>query len=234
VNRSNPFCTRFVRPGAIPYQFESGAGNEVERIVRQLTITPRGAIVGPHGTGKTTLLMTLMPMLGEAFASAELVALHAPQTQASRIARLRHRRKLLHHVLMRSRSVAPHGIVVVDGFEQLGWLGARAACRAADRRRLALLVTSHRDVPGMATLFRTRLHPGLVCRLTDSLLADSTAAVADAVRTSVVTRDPATVHDLREFWFDLYDVAAERLAAKIDMPCPNTPESCTSESLFSS
>ncbi len=230
MNRSNPFCTRFVRPGVIPYQFESDAGNEAEQIVRRLTMTPRGAIVGPHGTGKSTLLMTLMPMLGEAFATAELVALHAPPPQASRIVRLRHRRKLLHRVLERSSAVTPHGIVVVDGVEQLGWLGARAVCRLAGRRRLALLVTSHRDVHGVTTLFRTRLHPGLVCRLTDALLADSTDAVADAVRASVVSRDPATVHDLREFWFDLYDVAAERLAAQIDMPRSPPPESCTPES----
>lgn len=225
MNRSNPFCTRFVRPGAIPYRFESDAVNAADAIVSELTRTNRGAIVGPQGTGKSTLLVTLMPMLREAFAGADLVALHAPSPQTSWIARIRHRRTLTRRVLARFRSAAPGGIVVVDGVEQLGRLGTRAICQIAGRRRLAVLVTSHRDVHGMTTLFRTRLHPGLVSRLTDSLLADSPVVVAEAVRASVVSRNLATVHDLREFWFELYDVAAERLAGQIDMPCSKTPES---------
>lgn len=210
MNRSNPFCTRFVRPGVIPYRFESGSADkadQAEKIVRRLIATRRGLIVGPHGTGKSTLLMTLMPRLRETFADVELVSLHAPPPQASWIARLRHRRGLARRVLERSHSATPGGVVVVDGIEQLGRLGTRTLHRIAERRRLGVLATSHRDIRRWTTLFRTRLHPALVSRLTDSLLAGSTDAVADAVRASLVARDLATVHNLREFWFELYDVA---------------------------
>ena len=60
--RSNPFSTRFVRPGAIPFCFPQGegAGTLVTRLERQGWW---GQIVGPHGSGKSTLLAQLRPHL---------------------------------------------------------------------------------------------------------------------------------------------------------------------------
>ena len=57
---ANPFATRHVRPGAIPFHFpaETSAAQLVARL-RELNW--RGAIVGPHGSGKSTLLVALAP-----------------------------------------------------------------------------------------------------------------------------------------------------------------------------
>ena len=64
----NPFATRFVRPGVIPYRFDD------RRTVADLVATLRehgwrGEIIGPHGSGKSTLVQTLIPALQEAGAT---------------------------------------------------------------------------------------------------------------------------------------------------------------------
>ncbi len=56
--QSNPFSTRFVRPGALAYRFPPGesAATLVERLAASGW---RGQIVGPHGSGKSTLVAAL-------------------------------------------------------------------------------------------------------------------------------------------------------------------------------
>jgi hypothetical protein len=62
---SNPFATRFTRPGAIEYLFP--AGQSAASLVAQLADQGWwGEIVGPHGSGKSTLVATLVPALREA------------------------------------------------------------------------------------------------------------------------------------------------------------------------
>ena len=56
----NPFCTRRIRPGAIPYYFPQG--KSVETLVDKLEANGwDGQIVGPHGSGKSTLLAAMLP-----------------------------------------------------------------------------------------------------------------------------------------------------------------------------
>lgn len=62
---SNPFATRWVRPGAIPFRF--ARSESMETIVARLQNNRwRGAIIGPHGTGKSTLVQSLLPTLADA------------------------------------------------------------------------------------------------------------------------------------------------------------------------
>src|SRR5258707_1037455 len=75
---SNPFSTRFVRPGAIPYQFPERV--TADSLVEQLrSQNCRGAIIGPHGTGKSTLLATLIPAIENAGCKVRSIALHDGQ-----------------------------------------------------------------------------------------------------------------------------------------------------------
>ena len=52
--KSNPFSTRFIRPGAIEYLFAPGqtADSLIDRLRHNQW---RGQIIGPHGSGKSTL-----------------------------------------------------------------------------------------------------------------------------------------------------------------------------------
>jgi (2Fe-2S) ferredoxin len=60
----NPFATRFTQPGAIPYHFPTDVS--LESLATQFFHQHRGraAIVGPHGSGKTSLLYAISPHLG--------------------------------------------------------------------------------------------------------------------------------------------------------------------------
>src|SRR5205809_770947 len=69
---SNPFATRFIRPGAIPFLFLDG--NSAAAIVERLKANNwRGQIMGEHGSGKSTLVATLVPVLKAA--GREVVAI---------------------------------------------------------------------------------------------------------------------------------------------------------------
>jgi len=59
---SNPFSTRFIRPGAVEFLFP--AGQTAETLVETLRQHAwQGQIIGPHGSGKSTLLAALVPAL---------------------------------------------------------------------------------------------------------------------------------------------------------------------------
>ena len=73
--RSNPFSTRFVRPGAVPYLF--APGQSADGLVRRLAgFGWRGQIIGPHGSGKSTLLAALAEPLARAGRRSWTVCLH--------------------------------------------------------------------------------------------------------------------------------------------------------------
>ena len=55
----NPFSTRHVRPGAIGYRFPAGKSAAV-LIARLEKNDWQGQIVGPHGSGKSALVATLI------------------------------------------------------------------------------------------------------------------------------------------------------------------------------
>ena len=59
----NPFSTRRISPGAIPYVLPPGE-NAYALVDRLRQAGWWGEIVGPHGSGKSTLLATLADALG--------------------------------------------------------------------------------------------------------------------------------------------------------------------------
>src|SRR5262249_23632578 len=61
----NPFATRRVRPGAIPFLFPTG--ESVGQLLDRLRAAGWwGQVVGPHGSGKSTLVAALLPELCQA------------------------------------------------------------------------------------------------------------------------------------------------------------------------
>jgi hypothetical protein len=72
----NPFATRYVRPGRIDYRFQ--AGQDAERLIERLRSQHWwGEIVGPHGSGKSTLVETLCEQLERVGRHAVMIRLHA-------------------------------------------------------------------------------------------------------------------------------------------------------------
>ena len=189
---ANPFATRWIRPGAIAYQFPAGASAEqlVEQLGRQRW---RGQIVGPHGSGKTTLVHALIPPLQRAGRHVEHFTLHDGQRRLPVDA---HRRS----------AWDDSTLVLVDGYEQLGrwhrfWL--RWTCR---RCGSGLLATAHRSV-GLPELFQTAITAESARRIVKDLLpADSDMIAADDVARCLNQHDG----NLREALLALYDLFEQR------------------------
>ena len=194
---TNPFSTRFVRPGVLPFLFPAGltATDLVGRLRRSGWW---GQIVGPHGSGKSTLLRALLPELQAAGKTVRLFEFHAGFGWRSA-----------------NRVPDNHGdqqtLVVVDGYEQLTWWARYTLRRRCRRQHTGLLVTAHRccRLPDLwSTAVTLELAQTLTCRLLNS--GDSPVIRADDVAAALQT----CRGDLRETWFRLYDVYETRMGAE--------------------
>lgn len=184
----NPFSTANTRPGAIPFHFP--AGTAAVQLVEQLRQQKWwGEIVGPHGSGKSTLIATLRPILAKFGRDVECFTLHRGEK----------RLPISNH---QPRSWKSSTQVVVDGFEQMSFWRRMALKRTCNKRRTGLLVVTHTSV-GLPSLFGTRTTPELAQRLVMELTAgDSMQINPEDVRRSY-DRHQA---NLRETFFELYDV----------------------------
>lgn len=188
----NPFSTRHIKPGAIAYRFPPG--ESAQSLVERLRANDWwGQITGAHGSGKSTLLAALAPLIEASGKKLVLFELHDGQ------------RKL--PVALKSLAdLAEHGVVAVDGYEQLArWNRYRLKdfCRS---NKLGLVVTSHKPV-GLPDLFHTQTTLDLAQALVEQLLdGEEPLLTTDDLNQRFATHGG----DLRELLFDLYDVYEQR------------------------
>ncbi|UUO05378.1 hypothetical protein M4951_18600 [Blastopirellula sp. J2-11] len=185
---TNPFASRQVRPGAIPFQFS--APDSPNLIIERLRESHwRGTIVGPHGSGKSTLLETLSPLWLEQGLTEVRVTLHAGAPNSGEL-----------------RLPRKEEILVVDGLEQLSWLARRWLlwrCAAANSR---LLATCHASL-GLPVVFTTEPSPALAEQLAEILQRKTDKLVTAADARMMCESNQA---DLRETLFQLYHLYESR------------------------
>ncbi len=71
---SNPFATRWVKPGAVRYCFPADVNTQT--LIEKLKDRHwRGAIVGPHGSGKSTLLCELISAIEQQEINVQRISL---------------------------------------------------------------------------------------------------------------------------------------------------------------
>lgn len=153
-SKPNPFSTRFIKPGAVDFIFHGGVTIEAlaDRFKANAWI---GSIVGPHGCGKTTLACQLGRVLGRTCVVRWITV--RPESQPKRHGFARMPR--IHHDRTRSSGwdetshESSQSLMVIDGLEQLSWLHRLAVVHHARARYRGLLVTSHRPVAGIPTLW---------------------------------------------------------------------------------
>jgi energy-coupling factor transporter ATP-binding protein EcfA2 len=189
---SNPFSTRRVRPGAIPFVFPPG--DDAARLVDRLRQNGWwGEIVGPHGSGKSTLLAALVPLMETEGRRVVSYALHDGQRR-------------LPIDLSKLPSAAEPMQLVVDGYEQLSHWSRWRLKQFVRRRNSGLLVTSHEPV-GLPSLYRTETSLDLARTVVEHLVSQGDPRIT---REDVAEPFQAHAGDLRETLFALYDLYEAR------------------------
>jgi hypothetical protein len=184
----NPFCTRRIRPGALPYLFPPGMSLEV--ILQRLhNAAGWGEIIGPHGSGKSTLLAGLIPLL------------HAEGWRTQRIDLHDGERRLPVNPRHIPEADAPF-LLIVDGYEQLGGLSRLHLKRHCRRRGWGLIVTAHRS-SGLPELFDATATIEQANRVVAELLKNSDYPISSQ---HIADRYARCQGNLREMLFDLYDL----------------------------
>jgi hypothetical protein len=148
-----------------------------------------GQIVGPHGTGKTTLLAAIEPELRRMGRTTITVTPGRGSWRATLASAWR-------------RTCVPTQLIV-DGYEQLGLLARWRLHRWCRQAGHGLLVTTHRPAR-LPIIYRTLSSLDTAHELVRQL-TENTAIVIDPQFVERAFR----AHDgnLREVFFDLYDVA---------------------------
>ena len=209
ANIHNPFSTRFVRPGAIPYQFPAGMSTE-SLIDQWRSQNWRSAIIGPHGSGKSTLLATLIPAIEAIGCTAHSIALHDGQ------------RKLPDESLKSlppsafrlppstsAGQARPLHVIIIDGYEQLSWWSRRRILRLCGRKKFGLLITAHADeaASGLPILLRTKPELAEVQNLIENFLPSHIGLIS---LDDIAAAFESNAGNVRETLFFLYDLFEKR------------------------
>jgi hypothetical protein len=190
----NPFATCWTKPGALPFRFRDGESH-VGLVERFAALGWHGEIIGPHGSGKSTLLESLKPALVTAGCEIHAVSLREAQRRmppglASALS-----------PMFDALASPQRRILIIDGYEQLGWwerLQLKIRCR---RQRTGLLVTSHTPT-GLPTLIKLAPDQPLVEKLVGVLCTNVSTGITPA---GVAASYACHGSNVRDIFFDLYD-----------------------------
>jgi hypothetical protein len=189
---TNPFATCWTRPGALPFRFNNGQC--VEHLISKLAAQQwQGAIVGPHGSGKSTLLESLKPAIVAAGRTFEAISLRDGQHRLPRD-------------FFAARASSANTVIIIDGYEQLGWparlhVSLRCVVTGAE-----LLVTSHKPTR-IPTLIHLTPNLQLIEQLVDDLCTEVSTTIT---RADIDASHACHGSNVREILFDLYDRHEER------------------------
>lgn len=171
-----------------------------------------GAIIGPHGTGKSTLLSHLVP---RCFSGPILSAASSSSESEASVAWVQLRRGQNVGFCSLPPILREPGICdwILDGFEQL-WLHQKLYVHWRQWMRGGkLLITAHRRQPGVPVIYRTESSPELARDLVSKLLQASLAEKAFEFQPESIVELEALVFEswrrhggnIREVFMDLYD-----------------------------
>lgn len=200
-HRRNPFATRYVASARLTPRDADGVILDLPALVLRLgAIGGSGAIVGPHGTGKSTLLSHLAGCVEAGPRRVVRTRLSSQRDVASCI---------------RSIWNAPRGaLVCIDSWELLGSMGRVVVRWIARGVGVGLLVTSHRAA-GMPTLVCCRGSRALLGALVGELPEHGEWFGTAIVPADLDAVDAMTGGDMRRAFDLLYDRFEQVRALKV-------------------
>jgi hypothetical protein len=189
----NPFSTRFVRPGAIAYHFSKSL--DAVSLVELLRLHHwRGEIVGPHGSGKSTLVQTLIPVLQDFGRDVRPFVLQAGETR-------------LPTAGIELKTWGTSTQIIVDGYEQLGRRTRTLIHRICKSQGCGLLITSHQPT-GLPVILRTTAS----LEMTQNIVREIQAERAVVTDHDVELSFRAHLGNIREVFFELHNLYEQRRA----------------------
>lgn len=195
--RSNPFATRFTRPGAIAPLDAAGSPIDLDEVLGRLTaLGGSGSIEGLHGRGKTTVLLALA---GRACVRGQAVTVRRVRSVFD-----------LDGIFRDLVRLPIGGTLFIDGWESLGWFPCHLTRCLAAFRGCRLVVTSHRP-SGLPRVMWCRTSPRLLAKIVAQL--PDPGAVIDAH--DVGEAFDRHGGDLRESLYDLYDRFERRARSRV-------------------
>jgi len=204
---SNPFVSRCIRPGSLPYIFPWG--DDIGRLMAALRDRGwMGQIVGPHGSGKSTLIESLLEPLERAGRQIVRYRLSSKYRQT-----IGDGTSLVTAVAKPVQKFAvPSGgpdwdrntQVIVDGWEQLFWWQRWAIYARCCQRKAGLLVTAHRRTWALPLVYRTNVDLRSASEIVRRLAGNTTSAgFSDRDLLECLTSYRG---NMRECLFRLYDL----------------------------
>lgn len=185
----NPFATRFIRPGAVDYQFPPEAS--VTQTVDCLESHDWwGQILGDHGSGKSTLLATLAPACRERGKHVLQTTLSAGERQLPETINI--------------RTLDAKTLLVIDGFEQLAWSRRQRLKQQARARSAGLLITTHCDL-GLPTIVTTSPSWDTFRHITTQLLDRGSISISDQEILQAYKQSAGNARDALFRLYDLYE-----------------------------
>ncbi len=193
----NPFSTRFIQPGAISYEcFDGGTVTELAEHFLKLP-SKRGIIVGPHGSGKSTLVASLVLKLPSIASHSRIHSLRFSTDNSA-----------AQSLNTAVKEWTPHSIAILDGYEQLRFWSRLRVEKIARARSISILATAHRPVRGFETLWETSVTESSSRWVVEQLLLQSElpSGVNELLQSEAWSRSRSKHgQNLRESLFDMYD-----------------------------
>ncbi|MCD0462810.1 hypothetical protein U8335_02445 [Roseiconus lacunae] len=213
---SNPFSTSFIAPSKVRYRFNHGVsgGNpqtvemHLEGLLATLRKTRRGLILGPHGTGKSTLLHTFLPKLQRSY---PMVAFHQINNDPSIgwIGRMKERSRASGRIRKELAELPREGLLIVDGWEQLYRVSRLRILKTAAAKKITILATSHQRMTGWSTIHETKPTSKLIQSLAGDLLADTPYEIRKLVDRYLKQCRVTPKTNVRDLWFEMYDLVED-------------------------
>lgn len=212
---TNPFATQFVAPGAVDWIGEGQ--NSLEELERRfLHLGRRAQILGAHGSGKSTLLEHFVPRLGG------IAYRQDPDGAETRegggdIVWLRLRSRPMRSVRQSKEYWKPSGLLVIDGWERLGFAYQCYVAWQTHLQAMGLLVTAHRDTSSGLTgrflrlpvLYHAEVSLPLATELVSRIAPDTVGQIDEADLRESLARHSG---NFREVLMDLFDQFQETAA----------------------
>ncbi|MGL6227464.1 MAG: ATP-binding protein [Thermoguttaceae bacterium] len=232
--QSNPFSSRFLRLGDIPFFFQQQTGEigqldlEQSECLEELSNqfgkeaeqgrAKRGGrgecptvsqIVGPHGTGKSTLLTFLATFWLQQGKTVHFTVLRDKERTFSQEFWNRLKKDLASAPTAETAKqgcATESSVVIIDGYEQLGWFSRFKLRRLQRRFPFQLLLSVHQPIRSVPVLYTTVPTFDLLQHVVRFLLRSSDWMISEEELRPLYERFSGNFREIIAALYDLYEI----------------------------